>query len=102
MVDFGTPSIWAILDAGNAVSVGNLVYLAAALEKPEWLDRAEATVATFTEFMSRSPRIASPPGDGAGRADEGPWTVRKAAREGRAEAEPVTSFRSAASSHAAI
>jgi len=43
------------LPSGNAVTVGNLVYLAAALEKPEYLDRAEKTLAAFATQFEQTP-----------------------------------------------
>ncbi|MEE8450646.1 MAG: thioredoxin domain-containing protein [Thermoguttaceae bacterium] len=43
------------LPSGNAVTVGNLVYLAAVLEKPEYLDRAEKTLAAFAAQFEQTP-----------------------------------------------
>jgi len=45
----------SVIPSGNAVSVANLVYLADALDKPEYLDRAEKTVATFATQMRHMP-----------------------------------------------
>jgi uncharacterized protein YyaL (SSP411 family) len=45
----------SVLPSGNAVSVSNLIYLAAALDKPDYLRRAEETVATFATQMIRTP-----------------------------------------------
>jgi uncharacterized protein YyaL (SSP411 family) len=47
-IDSATPS-------GNSVSAGNLAYLAAALDKPEYLTEAERTVMAFARFANRSP-----------------------------------------------
>ncbi|MHC4401441.1 MAG: thioredoxin domain-containing protein [Planctomycetota bacterium] len=43
------------LPSGNAVAAGNLVYLAGALDKPEYLDRAEKTFQAFGSLMERAP-----------------------------------------------
>ena len=43
------------IPSANAVSAGNLVYLAKALNKPEYLDRAEQTINTFASFLNQSP-----------------------------------------------
>jgi uncharacterized protein YyaL (SSP411 family) len=40
---------------GNAVSAGNLVYLAGALAKPEYLDRADATIRAFGNLWEQAP-----------------------------------------------
>jgi uncharacterized protein YyaL (SSP411 family) len=47
-VDSATPS-------ANAVAAGNLVYLSRALNKPEYIQRAEKTIQTFAGFLSRAP-----------------------------------------------
>ncbi len=47
-IDSATPS-------GNSVAAGNLVYLAAALDRPENLARADKTVRAFARFANRSP-----------------------------------------------
>jgi uncharacterized protein YyaL (SSP411 family) len=47
-VDSVTPS-------GNAVSASNLAYLAKALPKPEYLDRARRTVEAFAGFIAQNP-----------------------------------------------
>ena len=44
-----------VLPSGNAVTASNLVFLAGALEKPEYLDRAEKTIQTSVEYLQRSP-----------------------------------------------
>jgi len=43
------------LPSGNAVSVGNLVYLAGELNKPEYLDRAEQTLRAFAPLLKQTP-----------------------------------------------
>ena len=43
------------LPSGNAVTAGNLVYLAQALKKPEYLDKAEQTITLFASFMNQNP-----------------------------------------------
>jgi len=43
------------LPSGNAVSVGNLVYLAGELNKPEYLDRAEQTLRAFAPMLEQTP-----------------------------------------------
>jgi len=43
------------IPSGNSVSVSNLTYLAKALNKPEYLDRAEQTLRALSGLMSRSP-----------------------------------------------
>jgi uncharacterized protein YyaL (SSP411 family) len=48
-VDSAAPS-------GNAVSVGNLVYLAGALDRPEYLRHAERTLRAFAPLMERMPQ----------------------------------------------
>ncbi|MGE3408812.1 MAG: thioredoxin domain-containing protein [Pirellulales bacterium] len=47
-VDSATPS-------GNSVTAGNLVYLAKALDKPDYLDRARQTVTAFTPLWEQAP-----------------------------------------------
>jgi uncharacterized protein YyaL (SSP411 family) len=47
-VDSATPS-------GNAVAAGNLVYLAQACAKPEYLERAEKTIHCFAALMNDTP-----------------------------------------------
>ena len=51
----GKEAVDSVLPSGNAVAVGNLVYLAAALEKPDYLDRADKTIAAFAAEMHRGP-----------------------------------------------
>ncbi len=50
------------IPSGNAVAAGNLVYLAGALDKPEYLDRAEKTLLAFgpllESFPTAMPRMA--------------------------------------------
>ena len=43
------------LPSGNAVSAGNLVYLAGELNQPEYLDRAEQTLRAFAPLLEQSP-----------------------------------------------
>ncbi len=43
------------LPSGNAVSVGNLVYLARQLGRPEYLERAEDTLRAFAPLMEQMP-----------------------------------------------
>jgi hypothetical protein len=43
------------LPSGNAVAVGNLVYLAGELNKPEYLDRAEQALRAFAPLLEQSP-----------------------------------------------
>ncbi len=43
------------LPSGNAVSAGNLVYLAQSLRRVEYLDRAEETVRAFAPLLSQAP-----------------------------------------------
>ena len=43
------------LPSGNAVSAGNLVYLAGQLDKPEYLERAEQTLRAFASQLAQSP-----------------------------------------------
>jgi len=46
------------LPSGNAVAAGNLVYLAAALERPQYLERAEKTIRCFSGMLAESPLAA--------------------------------------------
>ncbi|MBI2825552.1 MAG: thioredoxin domain-containing protein [Planctomycetia bacterium] len=50
------------LPSGNAVAAANLIYLATALDRLEYLDRAEKTIAAFaamlTEYPGSMPRMA--------------------------------------------
>ena len=41
--------------AGNSVAAGNLVYLAKALDRPDYLDRAEKTIQSVAPLLERSP-----------------------------------------------
>jgi uncharacterized protein YyaL (SSP411 family) len=43
------------LPSGNAVSAGNLVYLAEALDRLDYLDRAQQTIEAFTPLLEQSP-----------------------------------------------
>jgi uncharacterized protein YyaL (SSP411 family) len=43
------------IPSGNAVAADNLVYLATALGKPEYLDRAEKTIIPFAAILERAP-----------------------------------------------
>ncbi|HUT12566.1 MAG TPA: thioredoxin domain-containing protein [Thermoguttaceae bacterium] len=45
----------SVLPSGNAVSAGNLVYLAGALNKPDYLDRAEQTIRAFAPLLKDVP-----------------------------------------------
>ncbi len=49
--DGATPS-------GNSVSAANLIYLAGALDKPAYLDRAEKTISAVAGLMQDSPLVA--------------------------------------------
>ena len=44
-----------VLPSGNAVTASNLIYLAAARDKPDYLDRAEKTIQAAASFFDRSP-----------------------------------------------
>jgi len=48
----------AVQPSGNSVAAGNLVYLAGALDKPEYLTRAERTIQSSAAVLSRSPAAA--------------------------------------------
>ena len=45
----------SVMPSGNAVAADNLVYLARALDKPAYLDRARRTVAAFAGFLAQNP-----------------------------------------------
>jgi hypothetical protein len=44
--------------SGNSVSAGNLVYLATALERPEYRDKARRTIQAVSSLMQASPSAA--------------------------------------------
>ncbi len=46
------------LPSGNAVAASNLVYLAAKLARPEYLDRAERTLNCFSALLNENPAAA--------------------------------------------
>ena len=46
------------LPSGNAVAAGNLVYLAGALDRPQYLERAERTIRCFSGMLAESPLSA--------------------------------------------
>ena len=46
------------IPSGNSVSAANLVYLARAAHKPEYLDRAEKTILSVAGFMKQFPAVA--------------------------------------------
>ncbi len=43
------------LPSGNSVAAGNLVYLARACAQPEYLERAEKTIACFAALLNEMP-----------------------------------------------
>ncbi|MEX0711768.1 MAG: thioredoxin domain-containing protein [Pirellulales bacterium] len=51
----GKDPVDGVVPAGNAVAADNLVYLARALSKPEYLERAERTVTAFAGWLDQSP-----------------------------------------------
>jgi uncharacterized protein YyaL (SSP411 family) len=59
----GKSIVDAALPGSNAVSAGNLIYLARALDKPDYLARARETVRAFSPWLSDLPtgvpRLAS-------------------------------------------
>lgn len=44
-----------VVPSGNSISALNLIYLAKALDRPEWLDRAETTLRSVSTLMQQTP-----------------------------------------------
>jgi uncharacterized protein YyaL (SSP411 family) len=44
-----------VIPSGNSISALNLIYLGVALERPQWLDRAEATLRSVSTLMQQTP-----------------------------------------------